>query len=143
MIKNVNDAYEHSMHIIEKLKSKGIEIDLIVPRIIRESDNPDIDLKDLISRYSQPERLHWSKWRHVQIKSQSLNDQSKIDLVRFSREYLVRNGIMFDSGSGCGSIDWEIDWSFHWEKRDNWDENKEKLYDYFLNFAQNCKTNNI
>jgi len=106
-MKNVNEAFEHTMSVIESLKKQGIEVKVQVPRIIRESDNPDS--LDTVKKYNKPDRLDWSDWRNVQF---AVKDQEEAGKVSFARRYLGTNGCSFDTGSGCGSMDWEIDWSF-------------------------------
>ena len=58
-MKNVNDAYKYTMEMINSLKKEGIEVELEIPRCIRESENPN-EL-DTVKKYCPPERLHWKK----------------------------------------------------------------------------------
>lgn len=50
-----------------------------------------------------------SKWHHVCFEPKA---QDQVDLVFEKRDVLSKAGIYFDSGSGYGCIDWELDWSF-------------------------------
>lgn len=106
-MKNVNEAYKHTIGVIESLKKQGIEVLVQQPRTIRESKNPD-EL-DVVKKYNKPNRLHWTYWRNIQFK---VKNQEEAEKVSFARRYLGINGCSFDTGAGCGSMDWEIDWSF-------------------------------
>lgn len=106
-MRNINEAYKHTMSVVESLKKEGIDVLIQEPRVIRESETPD-EL-DVVKKYNNPNRLHWSYWRNVQFKVKTKEESQK---VSFARTYLGINKISFDVGSGCGSIDWEIDWSF-------------------------------
>ena len=110
-MKNVNDAYKYTMEMINSLKKEGIEVELEIPRCIRESENPN-EL-DTVKKYCPPERLHWKKWRHVTFK---VKNQEEINMIFFVRNVLTTTGCSFDSGGGCNGIDWEIDWSFNYSE---------------------------
>ena len=118
MITDVNCAYKHVMNVIDSLKKDGIQILIQQPRVIRNSENPES--LDLVKKYNKPDRLHYSDWRNVQFKVKS---QLEAEKVSFARRYLGINGCSFDTGAGCGSMDWEIDWSF---KFTGVEENKER-----------------
>lgn len=118
MIKDVNSAYKHTMNVIDSLQKGGIETLIQQPRVIRESETPE-EL-DVVKEYNNPDRIHYSDWRNVQFKVKSQLEAKK---VSFARRYLGINGCSFDTGAGCGSMDWEIDWSF---KFTGVEENKER-----------------
>ena len=107
-MKDVNLAYKRVMKTIDFLKKEGIETIIQIPKVIRESKNPD-EL-EIVKKYDKPDRLHYGDWRNVQFKVKSPLEAWK---VSFAKRNLWDNGCSFDSGSGCGSMDWEIDWSFH------------------------------
>jgi len=106
-MKDVNDAYKHTMNVIESLKKRRIDVLIQIPRVIRESNNPE-DL-DVVKEYNLPDRINWPCWRNIQFK---IKNKEEAELVSFARRYLGINGCSFDTGAGCGSMDWEIDWSF-------------------------------
>lgn len=132
MIKDVNSAYKHTMNVIDSLQKGGIEILIQQPRVIRESEKPE-EL-DIVKKYNIPNRLHYGDWRNVQFK---VKTQLEAQKVSFARRYLGANGCCFDTGAGCGSMDWEIDWSF---KFTGVEENKEREdFDIVMeNFSLNC-----
>lgn len=115
---NVNEAYKHTIGVIESLKKQGIAVLVRQPGIITKSDAPD-EL-DIVKRYNKPDRLHWSDWRKIQFNVKSQDEAEK---VSFARRYLGINGCYFDTGAGCGSMEWEIDWSFTFTGRE---EDKER-----------------
>lgn len=127
-MENVNEAYNHTTGVIESLKKQGIDVLVQQPRVIREAENPD-EL-DVVKKYNKPDRIHWSKWRNVQFK---VKNQEEAEKVSFARRYLGINGCSFDTGSGYGSMDWEIDWSFTFtgkeesEEKADFDEVMEKF----------------
>ena len=118
-MKNIKEAYKHTMSVVDSLKKQGIEVEVKIPKIIRESDNPY--LLDTVKKYNKSDRLHWSDWRNVEFK---VKDQKEAEKVSFARRYLEINGCSFDIGAGCGSMDWEIDWSFNFTGQE---ENKERI----------------
>lgn len=133
MINDVNSAYKHTMNVINTLQKEGIEILIQSPRVIRNSDNPE-EL-DVVKKYSKPDRLHYSDWRNVQFK---VKTQLEAEKVSFGRRYLGINGCSFDTGAGCGSMDWEIDWSFKFTGiKEN--KNREDFDDLMEKFSLNCK----
>lgn len=127
-MENVNEAYKHTIGVIDSLKKQGIDVLVQQPRVIRQVENPD-DL-DVVKKYNKPDRLHWSDWRNVQFK---VKNQEEAEKVSFARRYLGINGCSFDTGAGCGSMDWEIDWSFTFtgkeedKERADFDEVMEKF----------------
>lgn len=108
MINDINSAYMHTMDVVNSLKKEGIEVLIQEPRVIKESTNPG-EL-DVVKKYNRADRLHYTDWRNVQFKVKTKLEAEK---VSFARRYLGINGCIFDVGSGCGSTDWEIDWSFN------------------------------
>lgn len=111
-MEKTNQAYDHTMSVIESLKKQGIRVVVQVPRVIRESNSPG-EL-EIVKKYDIDGRIHWSKWRNVQFFT---DDQDTAKKIMFAKHYLGENGIFFDSGAGCGSIDWELDWSFSFNKQ--------------------------
>ena len=106
-MKNVNEAYKHTISVIESIRKQGIDVVVQQPRIIRESKVPS-EL-DIVRKYNKPDKLHWSDWRNVEFK---VKNQEEVEKVSFARRYLGVNGCSFDTGARCGGMDWEIDWSF-------------------------------
>ena len=141
MIKNVNTAYDELMKVLELLKKDDIEIIIKVPRRIEEAKNIEVELADTIKKYFPPNRLHWSKWRHVSFNISTLNTEYKEEKFKFAREYLGKLGMSFDSGSGSGWVDWEIDWSFSWKENNEWLEKDESFHNHFIEFAKKINNN--
>ena len=132
------------MSVIDSLEKQGIKVKVQIPRIIRESDNPDS--LDTVKKYNKTDNIHWSDWRNVQF---AVKDREEAEKVSFARRYLGINGCSFDTGSGCGSMDWEIDWSFHFtgqeesKERADFDEVMEEfclehINDPYGNFKPMC-----
>lgn len=132
MINDVNSAYKHTMNVINSLEKQNIEILIQVPRVIRNSETPE-EL-DVVKKYNKPDRLHYSEWRNVQFKVKSKLEAEK---VSFARRYLGINGCSFDTGAGCGSMDWEIDWSFRFIGIEE-DKELEDFDTIMENFSLNC-----
>ena len=87
MIKDVNSAYKLTMNVIDSLQKEGIETLIQQPRVIRESETPE-EL-DVVKKYNNPDRIHYSDWRNVQFKVKSQLEAKK---VSFARRYLGING---------------------------------------------------
>lgn len=98
----VMDAYTRVMECIGKFVKLGISVTL-TPAKCRF--NPET-----VETYNEPGRLPPALWFNIKFKPTG-PDQSKA--ITDAQVELINRGIAFDTGAGCGSIDWEIDWSFH------------------------------
>lgn len=106
-MKNITleEAYDKIFKIIDELKDSGIKV------TIRKSDSRNDT--ELITKYSKKsnDRLPPERWCHVEFTPHSEKDRKLIfkKAIELAEDY----GISFDTGSGFGNVDWEIDWSFH------------------------------
>ena len=99
-----DEAYCFTIEKVSELKDDGIEV-LIRPSKSRN----DKYLKD---KYNKPERISPELWSHIELKAKnSIQVQRIFDMAT----YLGMCGIRFDTGCGCGSRDWELDWSFEYK----------------------------
>ena len=97
------DAYKMTLESIEFLKSKGLKVEI--------NESKSRSDTDITSKYKSPDRLPPDKWIHVSIEIPDDKDLQK--LIFDEQRKLMNNNISFDTGSGCGVRDWELDWSFH------------------------------
>ena len=108
------EAYKFTLEKLEELKNDGIEIEMIIPRSVREKGE---GYEDLINKYSGPDRLPVDLWRHVTLK---YRDQEQASQIFEAAKYLGMAGISFDKGGFQNSRDWELDWSF--TSSDKWND---------------------
>jgi len=79
-------------------------------------------------------------WATLHIRIDSMNEEQR-NMVWEAMSLLSRAGIGFDSGCGCGNIDWELDWSLRGaymtikqircrgcEKKFPWKDNKDVVW---------------
>jgi hypothetical protein len=104
MIKNVKEAYKHTMEVVKSLERQGIEV-----IIKKRKEAPEDSEGKKITEEVEPNRIKWSDWRSIEFK---VKDEEEASKVSFARSYLGTNGCWFDAGAGFKSINWEIDWSF-------------------------------
>lgn len=98
---NVNEAYDHTLTVVDEIKEAGVKVE-IKPCSSRDNE-------DLVKKYDVPNRISSDKWIHVSFFPKG---KEEIDLVFEKGRALRALNICFDSGGGCGSRDWELDWSF-------------------------------
>lgn len=102
---NLQEAYNKVFEVIKELEQKNIQV-----RILPSNEQNNLEL---IEKYGySPNRLKPEKWVHVAFKPK---DKEEKELIYKKSTDLLNLGISFDTGSGWGMIDWEIDWSFHIE----------------------------
>ena len=110
------EAYECALVKVWELHEAGIEVK------IRESRSRTS--ASALEKYGGvPGRIPPDKWIHVTLKPKTDDDYNKI---REAANYLGMAGMRFDTGGGCGGLDWELDWSFYHEGGqvdENWREN--------------------
>jgi hypothetical protein len=96
------EAYEVALVKVWELHEKGIEVK------IRESRSRTS--ASALEKYGgAPGRIPADKWIHVTFKPKTNEDY---DNIREAASYLGLAGMRFDTGGGCGGLDWELDWSF-------------------------------
>lgn len=113
------EAYELAMNKVTELHMEGIDVTLTLSRSRRD--------KEMHEKYKSPQRIPPDKWFHVTFKMNGTSDEEnklKAERVFATRSYLGMAGIRFDTGSGCGGIDWEFDWSFKYTGEENADWNQ-------------------
>ena len=96
-----DEAYEEAVAAVQEFREAGIPV-VITPS--RSREDPEI-----VKRYSGPERISPDKWISVSFSAES---GEHVKLVHEKARYLGWLGIVFDTGGGFGSRDWELDWSF-------------------------------
>jgi len=113
------EAYEVALVKVWELRESGIEIK------IRESRSRSS--ASALEKYGGlPERIPADKWIHVTFLPKTEKDYNKISE---QMNILAMAGMRFDTGGGCGGLDWELDWSFiyvggqvdeEWRENANW-----------------------
>jgi hypothetical protein len=106
----VEKAYDCAMGVLEELKKSGVKVEMVIPRRVSKGE-----YQDTVEKYHPPKCLPVEKWRHVEL----FPTKEQVDLVHNAASKLFEFGITFDTGGGCGSRDWEIDWSFKYKKGKN------------------------
>lgn len=108
---DITEAYYFTMDKVKELRDGGIDV------LIKSSsskNNPDT-----VKKYNRPDRISPDLWHHVSFQISDLEQYQKI---HEAANYLGLCGIGFDTGCGCGSSDWELDWSFRYKKgEEDWD----------------------
>lgn len=110
------EAYEVALVKVWELHETGIEVK------IRESRSRTS--ASALEKYGgKPGRIPADKWIHVTFVPKSDEDYANI---REQMNILAMAGMRFDTGGGCGGLDWELDWSFRHEGGqvdEDWREN--------------------
>lgn len=100
---NLEEAYNKTFETIEEIKETGIEVNIV--------ESSARNITSILDEYQgRTDRLPPEKWWHISFVN--TNNEEKELIFEKSIE-LAKQGICFDTGAGCGCIDWEIDWSFH------------------------------
>lgn len=106
------NAYETTISVINELHEVyGIEVEIKPPRCVRERNNDINRFNRLVNDSIGDSRIDWRLWRNVQFKNMT---SQQLQVIHEKREYLGMAGISFDTGCGCGSLDWEVDFSFRY-----------------------------
>lgn len=128
-------AYETVLTTIDEIKNSGVIVEINIPRSVKEKDKNIEYFNDLIKKYSGDDKINWQLWRNIQFKNVT-NTQAKFIFEK--RRLLCLAGISFDTGGGLGSLDWEIDWSFKYTKRESESEEHHEacniVEEMFINF---------
>jgi len=124
------EAYELAIEKVNELKESGIDTEII----------PSCQQNDLntIKKYSKPENISPDKWINV---SFHIEKEGDIDKVFDAGTYLSMCGISFDTGGCCGCRDWELDWSFSYNKNEEkmkWNETRADVEDMIKDMCD-CK----
>ena len=99
------EAYDFTLEKVNTLKESGIKVNITPYK--RKDD------LELVKKYSQPDRIPSRLWVKVSFKN---IDSKQSKLIYRTANYLRLCGIRFDTG-GCSSCrDWELDWSFSYQK---------------------------
>lgn len=94
---------------------EALQLTLLGLKYLKEQYNVEISTKPTRSPLTKPNRLPAQLQYHVTISN--LTSES-FDHMFNVRKVLAINSIGFDTGYGCGGYDWELDWSFRWDKSD-------------------------
>jgi hypothetical protein len=97
-----DQAFDHTLKVVQELKERGIGV-TIEPRTYEPEQ-----LARLTAKYSDPSRVKHARWCGVQFRTADLTPVFK------AKAALAELGIHFDTGGGCGVLDWELDWSFRY-----------------------------
>jgi hypothetical protein len=130
------DAYEYTIKKVNILKKSGIDV-IITPCKSRT------DL-ECVKKYNGPDRIPPDKWVNISFQ---ISDKAQAIKIHKVANYLGMCGIRFDTG-GCSSCrNWELDWSFSYQKgKEHWDliDAREEVEDMInemdmgLNFISDC-----
>lgn len=101
----LKEAYGLTLIKIEELISEGFKVSKVESN---SRNNPET-----IAKYNSPDNLSPELWYHI---SFNLSGSLSIERIMDASRYLRMCGIRFDTGAGCGSCDWELDWSFSVKK---------------------------
>ena len=109
------EAFEFTMKKISELKESGIKVNIKPYKFINDKDR-----EEMIAEYGgQVCRVPYDKW--VSVSFENLSEEQNIKVSETLR-YLGLCGISFDMGGCCGSRDWELDWSFTYNKgKEKWE----------------------
>jgi len=112
------DAYDLTMSKVNALRQSGIQLALTPPKAIND--------EKLIAEVEAEGGLPVDKWMKISFQNLSA-DQKKA--VYDAGNYLCRMGIIFDCGGAKDLRDWEIDWSFKFDKSASaeWLKKREEL----------------
>jgi hypothetical protein len=129
------DAYNLTLSKVKELENSGIVVKIKTSRSRKN--------QKIIKKYNRPDRVSPDKWIHVSFKTK---DKIKIAKIFDAGTYLSMCGISFDTGGCCDLRDWELDWSFSYEKgteKWEWNEARSDVENMIENMSsdQNCDLN--
>jgi len=108
------DAYYFVFEIIEELKKDGIKISV--------EPTPNNELTDYSNK--KQDRLPPKFWKQVKF---TISNDKQAKKIQETANYLGVCGISFDTGGSEYVREWEIDFSFRYDKNnDNWDWKKRR-----------------
>lgn len=99
--KTVSDAFDATMTAVKRLEDAGVKVKITPTK----SQNDEKTVK----QYDTPDRIEPNKW--VSVSFFPKNDE-EAKMIYEEGDKLRSLNISFDTGGGCGSRDWELDWSF-------------------------------
>lgn len=102
--KTIVEALEITLSTVKELKKEGVKVD-IMPHTLDPEGNVEVTVTS--------KNLPIEKWCHVGLRCFTPTQQR---LLQNSEDNLHKLGISFDTGSGFGQRDWELDWSFALQK---------------------------
>ena len=106
------EAYNFTLEMVEKLKEHGITVK------VKESRSRNSE--SAIKKYDKPDRVPPEMWNHVTLCYETADQRTKI---YEATRYLGMVGIYFDTGGCANQYDWEMDWSFSYQKgREDWEK---------------------
>lgn len=100
-----DSAFALALSYIEDLKRQGIRVKITA---YTHEESPEKTMRDTDwdARHNASSEL----WCHVSLHPADTEEE---DLIERVRDELSDRGIGFDSGRCDNTIDWELDWSFH------------------------------
>lgn len=102
----ITEAHQFTMDKVIELENAGIKVN-IKPSRGRE-------IESTVKKYGDnPECVPINLWYHVTFVAENEAEKMK---VHNAVNYLGMCGITFDTGGCCNQRDWELDWSFRYEK---------------------------
>jgi len=115
-----DEAHDYVMEIVKRLQASGVVTTVKMYDTPRGDEGSaeradwDRHYQSVLDKYGKlPERADPQKWCNISFQPKDGNQLARIAEVCVR---LTRLGIMFDSGGGCGSLDWELDWSFRFKE---------------------------
>lgn len=103
---DIEIAFQLVIEIVFELKDAGIDI-VSTPFDFSKYDKYYFDDKKFSNTISK------EYWRRITFKVKNENESS---LINDKLNYIGLSGITFDHGAGKNDKDWELDWSFNYEK---------------------------
>jgi hypothetical protein len=120
------EAYEFTLEKVRELMDDGIHVNMIVPKL---ASNLEVVRKAKEKGGAIPS----DKWVRISFKNL---DKMEAEKVLEKGNYLGLCGISFDCGGSEGVRDWELDWSFTYNKGQemlDWIESREQIEDNINN----------
>ncbi len=110
-MKTTEDAYYFTISKLKEFKSEGIKIN------IKHCKSAG-DIK-MVQKYNLPGRVAPEHWVNVNLVYKNGKQRN---LIISARKHLGMCGISFDTGGCRNTRDWELDWSFKYERgKEAWD----------------------
>jgi hypothetical protein len=115
------DAYEFTLAHVKELMEKGTQIRMEIPFLAKD--------KKVIEASKKEGGIPSDKW--VRICFQNLDETRKYKVLE-AENFLSLFGISFDCGGCLNEREWEIDWSFRYDKGEEkmgWMISRDKMVD--------------
>lgn len=116
---DISEAYYEVMNAIQQMKDiNGIEVEIVA---LDSSNNEEYET-----------RLPSKLWKHITFHPTT---ESQREIIHQNLTDLSALGILFDTGYGCGCVDWEIDFSLRIEEEQSEIEDSVSAKEHIKNVA--------